>query len=233
LTNSGIQSGQTGYLSFGAQFDVVVLHTPGGGAFHTNDIYYGLEVYLMDNVNNTAGNTALTAAQALGISNRILARVAAGAALTLADCNVAIRAQGGVAAGSTLDGAGATWSTGSVLGVLRILSGEAYQVPANSVVIGAAGIFPGGAAHVPCGAFLTRGVTGYRAVRRFYNTGALARSVLVGILSRLTSDVLFSWLNPEFTYGAAGTALAYGGAQIGAAGTARAVTVYAVDGSVV
>ena len=232
LTNSGVQSGQTGYLTFGAQKDTVVLHASGGGAFDTNADLYGLGAYLIDNVNNVTGDTALTAAQANGIATRIVTRIANGLALTLADLNVAIRAQGGVGAGSTLDGTGATFSTGSVVEVLRILSGEAYLVPFNSTVIAAAGLFPGGVGHVPLGSFLARGTTGYRAVRRFYNTGALALSVMSGALSKLMATT-YAWINPSFTYGATGTALTYSGAQIGVSGVAKAVTVYAVDGSVI
>ena len=231
-TNSGVQSGQTGYLTFGAQDNAVVLYATGAGAFATSGVLNGLAVYLIDNVNNTTGDAALTAARANSIATRILARVAAGTALTLADINTAIRAEGGVGGTSTLDGAGATFSTGTVVEVLRIISGEAYQVPASSTVIGAGGIFPGAGAHVRTGAFLARGVAGYRAVRRFYNTGALARSVLGGCLSKLVSAT-YAWINPSFTYGATGTALTYSGAQIGTTGAAKAVTVYAADGSVV
>lgn len=231
-TDSGIQSGQTGYLTFGAQNDTVVLTATGGGAFSTSSVLNGLAAYLIDNVNNVTGNAALTAARANNIAARILARVAAGSALTLADINVAIRAEGGVGAGSTLNGAGGTFSTGTVVEVLRVLSGEAYRVPAAAAVIGAGGVFPGGGAHARTGAFLARSATGYRAVRRFYNTGALARSVLVGSLSKLTAAT-YAWINPAFTYGAAGTALTYGAAHIGATGVAKAVAVYAADGSVI
>ena len=238
--DSGIQSGQTGYLTYGPQNDTVVLHATGAGAFATSGVQYGLATYLMDNVNNVTGNISLNANQANGIATRMLTRVANGLPLTLADCNVAIRAEGAdggvaVGAGSTLGGAGGTRSTGSVVEVLRILSGEAYLVPANAAVVSAAGVFPwpgGVGPHVKTGAFLLRGAATYRAVRRFTNTGALARSVLIGALSKLVSTS-YAWINPTFTYGAAGTALKNGGAQIGATGVAKAVTVYAVDGTVI
>jgi len=230
----GVQSGQTGYLSYGPDTSDVALTAIGGGAFVTSDVYDGLAAYLIDNVNDTNGNIALTAARANGIKDRILTRVAAGSALTLADLNQAIRDEGGVGAASTLDGTGGTRSTGSVVGVLRVLSGEVYRLPVASAVISAGGAFPwpgGIGPHVPAGSFLAMGTTGYRRVRRFYATGALAHSLLGGALSRLVS-ALFTWINPSFTYGAAGTALAQGGAHIATTGQAKAVTVYAVDGSI-
>jgi len=208
----------------------VVLTATGGGAFDTNADYFGLAVYLIDNVNSSPANVALTAAQTNGIAVRILARVAAGSDLTLADINVAIRAEGGVGAGSTLNGAGATRSTGSVTSVLRVLSGEAYLVAGGTEVIAAGGGFPGGAAHVPAGAFTTLGDAHHRQVRRFLNGSSLARSILGGALSKCL-DAGYLWINPTFTYGAAGTAETVGGVHIGVTGAAKALTVYSATGT--
>ena len=240
--NSGVQSGQTGYLTYGIQNDTVAVTAVGGGAFDLNTDTYGLAAYLIDNVNNVTGDLSLNANQANGIAARILARVAAGSSLTLADINTAIRAEGAgggvaVGAGSTLDGAVAhgTFSTGSVTEVLRILSGEAYMVPAGAHVIAAGvnGPFPSGIDHYKSGSFVDRGATGYRPVRRFTNTGALARSVLVGSLSKLISAT-YTWVNPDFTYDlVTGTAMTYAAARIGVTGAARAVTVYSATGTVI
>lgn len=70
------------------------------------------------------------------------------------------------------------------------------------------------------------------------DTGALQQSAINGALSRMASPT-FSWQNPAFTYDATtGTALDIGGNRIdGPSDTtpyqARAVTVYAADGSVI
>ena len=238
VIGAGVQSGQTGYLTNGAQYNTLVLTAAGAGAFTTSVDSFGLAAYLIDNVNNNTGaDLALNANQANGIAAKILNAVATGANLTIDDINTLIRsegADGGVAvdASSTLDGVGGTWSTGSVVEVLRILSGEAYKVPMGSTVIGAAGIFPGGAGHVKLGSFIARGTVGFRYVRRFYSIGALYRSVLGGALSKLVSP-LFTWINTTFTYGATGTALTYAGTNIGTTGQARAVSVYEATGSVV
>lgn len=248
----GVQSGETGYQSYMAQMDAVVLHAAGAGAFDTNATYYGLPAYLIDNVNNTTGDVAISATQALNIARRISGRMANAQDVSLNDINVAIRAEGAdggfpaLGATSTLNGAGApsTRSTGSVTDVLRILSGGVYMVPGNSLVIGNGGIFPWDiigllpAAHYPTGDFTTLPVPNgtvqdlYRDVRRFHDTGALYRSATVGVLSKL-KDPAFVWHNPLFTYGPTGTALTFNGVNIGTTGAARAVTVYALDGSVI
>lgn len=151
-------AGQTGYLPFYVQNDTVALTADGGGIRTTNDLYYGLAAYLLDNVENVGGgNVALTAAEANNIAAAILGRVAAGSSLKLADINTLINAEAGVS-NSDLDGTVAnSASTGSVEDILRILAGEVYRVPSGSAVSTAANGFPGtGATHTPVGAFVTR-----------------------------------------------------------------------------
>jgi len=224
----GVQSGQTGYLEFGPQNDPVAVHVSGLLTV-TNADYYGLSAYLLDNVNNAVVNKTLTAAQANGIADRILHTLVTGGNLTLDDINAAIRAEAGVNVASTLDGAGGTRSTGSVVGILRILSGEAYFLAAGSPVANNLGDFPWvGGAHPIRGSFRRPGSPGYRCVRRFVMTGALLRSALFGALSKL-KDPNFTWINPAFTYGPTGTALGSPG-HIGVDGRARGVMVYSSTG---
>lgn len=96
----------------------------------------GLVAYLLYNVQNGNGGPALTLDQAKGATADLIAEVRAGNTLELADINAILAAQAG-AAGATLTG---NASTGSVSGVLRVLAGESYVVPA-SAPIEIAGVF--------------------------------------------------------------------------------------------
>lgn len=228
--------GQTGYVTWAPQADVVATTDGGGGVWSTNAIYDGLAAYLIDNVENVGAgpllNDSLTAAQANGIADRILTRVANGQVLTLADINTAINAEAGVAV-SDLNGVVANSnSTGSAAGVLRILSGEAYRLPAASQVSDAGNAFPVVVVHTPLGAFVALGAAGFRNFRQIIDTGALHLSVLSGVLSHL-AVATYVWLNPGFTYGAGGTALTVGGDVLPATGAARAITVYDATGAVI
>jgi hypothetical protein len=255
---------QTGYLSHYVQNDTVATTDAGGGALETNADYYGLAAYLIDNVEmvGAGANDTLTATMANGIAALILDEVAAGNPLTLSDINTAINAFAGVS-NSDLDGTVAnSESTGSVAGVLRILRGEVYKLPASSAVSGAGGAFPGtGATHTPVGFFvtapnLTKSIAGgfkynktsivsipaatqsgtqdvtFRKLRTIIDCGELHMSVAEGQLSHLVDDG-FAWINEGFTYGAAGTALDIGGGHIPATGIARGVVVYDDDGNVI
>lgn len=150
--------GQTHYPTFFVQNSTVATTAGGGGIRTTNDVYYGLAAYLIDNVENVGGgNLALTAAQANGIALAILTRVASGLSLTLTAVNTLINAEAGVTL-SDLDGTVAnSESTGSVEAVLQILAGSVYKLSSGSQVGDAANAFPGtGATHTPLGAFTTR-----------------------------------------------------------------------------
>ena len=144
--------GQTGYSPWYMTNDTVVLN--GAGPIVTVGVDYGLQAYFVDRVQNRtggAGDLALTAAELVAIVNVILARVAAGSTLTLADINTAINTPATVT-GSNLDGDGASTSTGTVEQVLRILAGEMYRVPDGAQVADAAPNFDA----TVRGAFVTR-----------------------------------------------------------------------------
>jgi hypothetical protein len=226
--------GQTGYLTWDPQNDTVATTGGAGGIRTTNAIYKGLAAYVIDNVENVqGGNLASTAAQANTIAAAILTRITNGTSLTLAAINTIINAAFGGAANSDLNGAVAgSFSTGTVEEVLRIAGGEVYSLPAASQVGNAGNAFPGhGVAHVRKGAYLASTATGYRNVRQFVWTGELNLSCLSGTLSKLKAAT-WQWINPLFTYGAAGTALTASGTHILATGLAAAVVVYEADGDV-
>jgi len=122
---------QTHYLSFRPQNDTIVL--TGAGPINTVAAYNGLAAYLVDRVENTGGGAiALTAAEANAIAVALIARLDAGATLTLADINTEINVPAGVS-GSDLDGTLGN-STGTVAEVLQIMAGEVYTVPAGTEV---------------------------------------------------------------------------------------------------
>lgn len=228
------QGGQTGYLSWEPQNDTVALTVGAGGLYTTNAAYKGLAAYFVDNVENVqGGNLALTAAQANAIAAAILVRAASGLTLALADINTVINTAIGGLASSDLNGVVVnSYSTGTVVEVLRILAGEVYRVPAAAQVANAANAFPGtGVAHTRLGAYVAATDSDYRYTRKFIYTGSLNLSCLSGVLSKLNAAT-YSWLNPSYTYGAAGTALTISGTHIATTGIAAAVTVYEDDGAV-
>lgn len=163
----------------------------------------GLTAYLLDNVCNAflsigAGGTLqtspLTPLEASQIASDLQSKMAAGTALTLANINAAINSPATVAQ-SDLNGAGAlSNSTGAVLDILKLLSGESYTYPTNTSIgqlvanvfrfdIAVAGAFAAGS-----------------RVRYTENTGALQISLGSGALSK--------FIDPSFTYlGTAGRAL--------------------------
>lgn len=223
--------GQTSYLSFLVQHDTVATHDAGAGVLHTEALYYGLAAYLIDNVDDqTAGHHTLTAGKANAISALILTRQGLGQSLTLATINACIVAGGAVGSGLTNGTPAGSQSVGSVADVLSICQGLVYRLPANSVISDAAGVFHN--PHVPVGAWAVQGDSDYRAMKAFEATGELLISCASGVLSHLKTSA-YVWLNPLFTYGAAGTALlANGVTHIAATGAARAVVVYDKDGNV-
>jgi len=216
-------AGQTGYITYTPQNVLPV--TAGAGPFTMDGDTMGLAAYIFGNVEDVfGGNITPVPADALAIADAILARSMGGLALALADINTLIVATLG--AGADLDGAGAgSASTGSVDDVLRVLSGEVYQIDDGTTVAGIGGAFVGGV-----GAFVATTHAHYRPRRYYFESGSLAVSVLTGQLSKL--DVAtYSWLNPSNTYGAAGTALFTDRTHIPATGVGQAVTVYNGDGT--
>jgi len=131
---------QTFYYLDGVNGDVVTQAGTGGlASLDIDGDVYGLSAYLIDRVEDTGGNQALTAAEAIAIALLINAAASAGTALTLALINVAINTPAGVA-GSDLDGTLGN-STGTVEDVLRILAGERYKMTDNAQVQVGAGTF--------------------------------------------------------------------------------------------
>ncbi len=99
----------------------------------------GLAAYLVANVQATgAGGAALTPAEANTAAAAIIAAMRAGSSLSLAAINAILVVAAG--AGTELTSAGGSLSTGTVLDVLRILSGVTYTVPAGTDVE-TAGVF--------------------------------------------------------------------------------------------
>jgi len=191
-----------------------------GGADHnvTAATEYGLAAYLRDRVNVNPGalDRAATPAEALASALAIADAAISGAALDLAAINVILNAN---MAGADNDLAGGD-SFGSVEDVLRILSGEVYRVPANTVLELTAGpVWRSLAERTAAigantqnfytqGSFIMYSATqgsNFLGVRRLYVTGALQISIGEGILSKLV-DPNFVLNNPKFTYGAGGTA---------------------------
>jgi hypothetical protein len=209
--------GQTAYISFYVQSDVVAT-TTAAGVTTTNAVYRGLAAYLIDNVEN--GVAAITAAQANAISLLLRTRMAAGLSMTAANV-IATMAVVGV-----VNGVDSTWTLANIL---KICQGATYRLPAGSVVaVGGAFVVP----HVPHGVFAAPIDADYVAQRQFEMTGFLLLSANQGILSYLKSPD-FVWQNPSLTYGAAGTALMINGAHIPVTGAARVVVIYDAFGNVI
>lgn len=253
-------AGQTGYLAFFRQNDLPTVS--GVGPIVTTSTVYGLRAYLLSNIDNqaTGGHITPSVANCTTIANAILAVVAAGGALTEAVVDALVAA---TLAGSDLTGntaAGST-STGSIIGLLRVLSGEVYRLlTGTTIATGGGAVFVGN-----CGAFVEApdltpsynlgGGQGfnaaygfpvvpaqvptqtgdrdveYRNVRRFDINGYLSLSVGEGALSRLKS-ANFTWENPAFTYVAAtGTATDVTGSIL-TTHICRGVVVYDETGAV-
>jgi hypothetical protein len=167
--------GQTKYLRR-LQNDTVA--TSGAGPIVTVAAYKGLAAYLIDNVEDTDNaNAALTAAFANAIAAAIIAALDAGGPVTIAVVNAAIQASTGGTA--TLTGGD---STATLEGVLKILAGAEYVLPAGSQVEDGANDFD---------ATVSGSFTGgqYRAT---YSHGALNISLGEGDLSVLT-DATFDY----------------------------------------
>jgi len=108
--------------------NTVVLSSTGATQRYLKTAQSGLAAYLIANVQVGAAGPALTPAQATTAANALIAAMKTGAATTLAAINVILAA---AAAGATLT---ANTSTGTVIDILRILSGATYTVPAGTIV---------------------------------------------------------------------------------------------------
>jgi hypothetical protein len=215
---------------------------------------YGLSTYLTDNIENsgTVNDPALTVAQATGAAAAIEGQAAVGGLLDDTTIDAFINAEAGVV------GAGLAVGNSSGLrgDILRILSGERYKVDAGATVADGTPTFVPGrrgyfttAANVvenllhPGGRGGQEPIAGrtatqtppedveHIAIRPLEETSAMHLSALDGRLG-LMGVAAYMFNNPDFTYGAAGTALTLAGANIGTDYAARAVTVYKADGTV-
>jgi len=125
--------GQTHYESFFLLDGVnLAVALTGAGPITVVGDNYGLSSYLVDRIENSGavGTPALTSAEAVQISGLIEADAAAGNALTAAVIDTHINTPAGVLASGLAVGN----STGTVEEIMRILSGERYKLPANTVV---------------------------------------------------------------------------------------------------
>lgn len=140
-----------------------VFTAPSGADVVTRTEFCGVAAYLLDNIDDGGG--ALASADAIEIALALIAEALAGNPLTETDIDAVIQATAG---GASLTGG---TSTGTVVGVLRVLSGDRYCVPAGSVVE-AAGAFNG-----PNGSFETS------PSQDVYYTGQFDKSVKVGLMA--------------------------------------------------
>jgi hypothetical protein len=106
----------------------VSLGTTGGNERHLLAAATGLAAYLIANVQVGAAGPALTPTQANTAAAALIAAMVAGATMDLAAINVILNA---TIATADLT---ANTSTGTVMDVLRVLSGATYTVPAGTVV---------------------------------------------------------------------------------------------------
>lgn len=111
------------------------------GASTATYAVYGLAAYIADTINDVAaGATFFTAALANQAATNIAAIVDTGAKLEAADVNGVLAA---LSAGSGLVGTGT--STGTLAGVLQIVSGGSYLLPKGSAIAGVAAAMGNGA----------------------------------------------------------------------------------------
>jgi len=245
-------AGQTGYRSDYFQNQAVAVNA--GPPITINGTTYGVRAYILDTIEDPTGNAPTSVADAATIANLIFAQVAAGGDLLVATLNAFVVAVHG--AGSSWDGSAGN-SRGTVQDLLRILYGDVYRMANLAAISDGAGNFhaantgafvvtpnlvqtlnhPGGrwgTEKIPTAAAPQTGTQDltFRNIRRLFNTGEVHLSALTGVLSKLT-PATFTWLNPQFTYGAAGTALTIAGGAIPATGAGRAVVVYDITGAII
>lgn len=254
--------GQTGYLTWFPQNDAITTTDIGGGVFAADADFYGLAAYIMDTVEHTTGpNTRILDPDATLIALAILARVGQGLTLTVADVNAEIVVVLG--AGNGLGVGASFGTLEEILAIIsgvsyKVPAGALMSGAANAFLpavpppapfpgsgffttapnLAEALLHPGGRKGTePVGSARPTPQTppedaGHRFIRRTEDTSDLHRSALDGRFE-LMAAATYAFANPNFTYGAAGTALTVGGANIGIDHAARAVTVYAFDGTVI
>lgn len=182
---------------------------------------YGLIAYLREHVNLDPGttNTILTSAQAVAMAAAITALVDAGSNVDAAALNAAAATATVLVGASDFDGTvvGSSLSFGAVEDVLRLLSGETYVLPINTILCAngagqvfktaaqrtslvAAAVAAGNTQYVAAGHFLAAGEPGYRSLKHVILSGDVRASAGAGQLSKLKGGVQFQ--NPNFDYSA-------------------------------
>lgn len=162
--------GQTKYLRQ-PQSDTVVTHAAGADIV-TNAEYRGVAAYLIDHVVASGvapgiGTGAMTAANANTAATNLITRMRNGLAMAVSDVNTVLSA---VVANTGLATGG---SSGTILGLLAVLSGAEYVVPAGTAVQ------TGANKNAASGAF---DATTYR---QLYNTSSFILSNAVGRLATM------------------------------------------------
>lgn len=183
---------------------------------------YGLAAYLQERCANQAHNM-LVAADAVDAAARIMGMAGNGWPISQALVNGVINAA--VAAGASghavnydILTSGLVRSFGAIEDLLRIMSGEPYMLPNNTIIgtnalvfqtqaaraiLVAAAVAAGNTQYDVVGHFLTVGEAGYRPMPQVVDTGALRASITAGQLSRLVLDHTIAIKNPNFAYSAA------------------------------
>lgn len=160
--------GQTKYVNAAVSESVVLA---GAGPITVQADASGLAAYLIDHIENTgSAGEALTSAEADTIAAALIARVATGAAMEVADVNAVIQATVG---GS---GIGIGNSTATLTGILRVLAGGSYLLPAGSQVEDGGNAFD----------TTVSGVFVEGTYRETYDTGSLTISLGEGDLATFT-----------------------------------------------
>lgn len=201
----------------------------------------GLAAYLRERVAKDPGgaNLLLPFANANTVAGELRTRAEAGGDLDATYINARLVAAAGGA--TALDGGG---SFGSVLDILRILSGETYISPQYTIIsdgvnfLGLAGrdilvtAQLAGKTFLSEGHFLTPLEAGYVGRPTMINTGFAKASVAAGQLHYFAQDTM-AVTNPAFTYGASGTAQDIAGNAIPATGVQAFLRVYSQTGALV
>ena len=169
-------TGQTGYLRTRVASTTMVTAASGGNDI-TVGAQSGVSAYLMDHVESgglAAGTGALSDANCNTIAAALIAILDAGTPLTLALVNAALSA---TAANTELTNAGGSASTGSLVELLKIMSGGIYEIPA------------GAATEIPTGTFnpLVVGSFDDDGYRQIFVSGGLQASVFEGHLAEFAS----------------------------------------------
>lgn len=258
VTSLAVGAYAGGSLNTSPIADAVADDTTGGG----NDVFaapsttYGLAGYLRERVQpgGTAAPLAgrMTPANAVAQAAAIQAAANSGSALTLAAINAILTNVGvGGTANTDLDGA-ASRSFGTVLDLLRILSGETYRTPEFTIVcdqlnqfrslaerntlVAAQDTTVTGQSFVSQGYFVTPTEPGYRHLPTYIESGYFHVSVAAGWLASRKNTVTFK--NPLFAYTAAAVtpflprAYALDNTAIPSDGSYPVVVVYDAQGNV-